>query len=426
MYLIPITVPIYLDGTRKLIATDWKRALELLRDSHGGRYGPLCVMAPHLPAAQADQMLEAASLDADDIELVPAFDDHVRLRAYWQGGAHRDAMAALRSRLPTVKLVHGTAEDPFRSFCWSAFMAAAGDDIPSVFVQDQDVVSVVRELHRHSGIKQRLKAELHARLQEHHCRRAIAAAGVSFLKGRGTMLRYRPYSRHIEPVEDTSYRSSEIVSRSDVDARLHTLLHSARPLRFGFCGRLVDIKGVDRSLSIVARARQAGANVALDIVGSGPDEALLKQRAADLALGDAVTFVGGMPYGPALLRRLAQCDALLFNPRMEETPRMIFDGYAAGLPLVAGGIDYVHERAAADHAAIVLPRDDDDEAVARVVALDHDRASLVPLTQHALAAAQHHAADSWYARRARWTAEMVQRHWQGRTPPPQRAVRERE
>ena len=31
-------------------------------------------------------------------------------------------------------------------------------------------------------------------------------------------------------------------------------------------------------------------------------------------------------------------------------------------------------------------------------------------------------ADSWYARRARWTAEMVERHRRGRTPPTHRAV----
>ena len=68
VYLIPITVPIYLDGKRRLIATDWKRALELLRDSHGGRYGPLCVAAPHAPANESEQLLVEAHLAADDIE----------------------------------------------------------------------------------------------------------------------------------------------------------------------------------------------------------------------------------------------------------------------------------------------------------------------------------------------------------------------
>ncbi len=422
VYLIPITVPIYLDGARKLIATDWKRALELLRDSHGGRYGPLAVMAPHLPASAADQVLVEPSLENDDLVLVPTFDERIGTRTYWARARH-PAMASLRALLPRVKLVHGTAEDPFRPFCWQAFMAAVRDDIPSVFVQDQDVVSVVRELHRHDGAKVRLKAELHARLQQHHCRRAITAAGVSFLKGRGTLQRYRDCSTHIEQVEDTSYFSSEIVTQAAVDERLRTLLGGARPLRFGFCGRLVDIKGVDRSLALIARARAVGANVALDIIGTGPDEAALKALADTLRLGPAATFVGGMAYGPALLRRLAQCDALLFNPRMEETPRMIFDGYAAGLPLVAGGIDYVRERADADHAAVVLPRDDDDAAAAIVVELDRDRTRVAALTQQALVAARHHAADSWYARRAGWTAEMVNRHWHGRTPPPHRVLR---
>ena len=422
MYLIPITVPIYLDGPRRLIATDWKRALELLRDSHGGRYGPLCVMAPHLPASAADQLLVEPSAANDQIELVPAFDERVRLRAYWFG-AHQAAMATLKSLLPRAKVVHGTAEDPLRSFTWHAFMAAVRDDIPSVFVQDQDVVSVQRELRRNDGAAARLRAEVYARLQERKCRQAIAVAGVSLLKGRGTVARYRDCSPHIEQVEDTSYFSSEIVATDVVEARLASLLEGKRPMRFGFCGRLVAIKGLDRSLRIVAQARAAGANVALDIIGTGPEDAALRRLADELRLGNAATFVGGMSYGPALLQRLAQCDALLFNPRMEETPRMIFDGYAAGLPLVAGGIDYVQERADADRAAVVLPRDDDNAAAVVIAELDRDRGRVAALTRQALEAARHHAADSWYARRACWTAEMVDRHWRGRTPPAHRAVR---
>lgn len=421
MYLIPITVPIYLDGKRRLIATDWKRALELLRDSHGGRYGPLCVAAPFAPASESEQLLVDASLAADDIELVPCFDKHARLRQYWPG-VHREAMTRLQALLPRVKLVHGTAEEPLRPFCYSAFMAAVRGDIPGVFVQDQDVVAVVRELHRNDGLVQRMTSEVHARLQDHQCRKAISAAGVSFLKGRTTLARYRSCSAFIEQVEDTSYFSAEIVAEDAVNARLASLMSGTRPLRFGFCGRLIHIKGVDRSLRIVAKARAAGAKVTLDVMGGGPDEADLRRLADELGLGEAVQFAGAMAYGPALLARLAACDALLFNPRMEETPRMIFDGYAAGLPLVAGGIEYVRERAEADQAAIVLPRDDDDACVAQIVALDRKRDRLQGLTQRALAAAHHHAADRWYARRAAWTAEMFDRHWHGRTPPAHRAA----
>ncbi|MFN3592228.1 MAG: hypothetical protein ACK4TG_08575, partial [Thermaurantiacus sp.] len=65
MYLIPITVPIFMDGDQPMLATDWKRALVLLRDSLGGRFGPLVVAAPFAPAAESDQPLEPASAGED-------------------------------------------------------------------------------------------------------------------------------------------------------------------------------------------------------------------------------------------------------------------------------------------------------------------------------------------------------------------------
>jgi glycosyltransferase involved in cell wall biosynthesis len=419
VYLLPITVPIFKDGARLRIATDWKRALVLLRDSLEGRYGVLGVAAPWRPVESSEHVLEEATPAHDGIELIPTFDARERLRSYWMG-PHQQALQTVRDRLAGVQVVHGTAEEPLRPFCYQAFMAGVAQGKPSVFVQDQDVVDVVRKLHADDGWKGRAAAEVHARLQEHQCRRAITAAGLSLLKGRTTLERYRACSPHIHAVEDTSYFSHEIVASDIVTQRVASLLQRqgtryARPLRFVFCGRLLDIKGVDRSIRIVHAARQRGANVTLDIVGSGPEHDALQQLITTLRLSDVVTMVGALPYGAALLQRLAQNDALLFNPRMEETPRMIFDGYAAGLPLVAGGIDYVQERAQADAAALVLPRDDDAQAVKMIVALDADREPLRVLTGQALKAAHHHAADRWYQRRAQWTHEMVARHHAAKT-----------
>ncbi len=412
MYLIPITVPIYRDGDRRLIASDWFRALELLRDSLEGRYGRLCVAAHWLPLEASEQVAREPHAEHDGIELLPLGDERARLREYWMG-VHQRAVAQIKSRLDEVRVVHGTVEDALRPYCYASFMHAVARGVPGVFVQDQDVAAVMRDLHRHSGLKKRVMTELGARAHEYQCRRAIAAAGVSFLKGRTTVQRYRKCSPNIHQIDDTSYLSSEIVDRQHVEQRLASLLATERPLRFGFCGRLVHIKGVDRSLRILHRARINGARVTMDIIGTGPQERELRSLAAQLGLGEEVVrFVGAMDYGPALLQRLSLCDALLFNPRMEETPRMIFDGYAAGLPLVAGSIEYVRERVDNDAAGIVLPRDDDEAAALRIADLDRDRSRLVPLTQAALRAAHHHAADTWYTRRAQWTHEMVDRHHQ--------------
>ena len=91
MYLIPIHVPIYQGGDRRLVTTEWKRSLELLRDSLQGRFGTLVVFAPSLPleGAGAEQLLEEVVEDQDGIRLVPSFDLRCRTRAY-SGSASND------------------------------------------------------------------------------------------------------------------------------------------------------------------------------------------------------------------------------------------------------------------------------------------------------------------------------------------------
>jgi glycosyltransferase involved in cell wall biosynthesis len=86
---------------------------------------------------------------------------------------------------------------------------------------------------------------------------------------------------------------------------------------------------------------------------------------------------------------------------------MIFDGYAAGLPLVGYDVGYVRERAAAEGAAVLLPSGDVAAAARAVAGLARDRGQLARLAARARAAGRHHAADNWYRRRADWTHEAV-------------------
>ena len=409
MYLLPTPVPIFKTATDTRIATDWKRALLLLRDSLEGRYGPIVVVAPWLPADHSEHQLEGVTLVDDEILLVPVFDARTRIRSYWLG-AHNDAMAAIQAYLPRTQVLHGTVEEPMRPFTYSALMAAANAGLPTILVQDVDVPLAVRNRFQNEGTRKRLFAEAHAWLHEQQTRQAASVAGLCLLKGRANVRRYQSVAKNILQFEDTSYRLSEVVPKDTVRARLQSLLTTERPLRLVYCGRLVDIKGVDRSIRIVHLARERGARVEFDIIGSGPESDRLKALAARLGVSQAVNFLGAIPYGAALLRRMGQCDALLFNPRVSETPRMIFDGYAAGLPLVAAGIDYVLERSEAEQATVVLPLDDDVGATDAVVALDRDRQLMAPLTERAIDAGVLHAADTWYARRAEATHEMVERH----------------
>lgn len=102
-------------------------------------------------------------------------------------------------------------------------------------------------------------------------------------------------------------------------------------------------------------------------------------------------------------------DLMVFTSRAEETPRMIFDGYAAGLPLFGYPIEFVVERARED-GCCVYPRVPDVAAgVEALRCLVADVGRMVALSKKARAAAQYHCAEAWYERRARWTFEMLEK-----------------
>jgi glycosyltransferase involved in cell wall biosynthesis len=407
MYLIPIHVPIYTDGERRLVTTEWKRSLVLLRDSLGGRFGPVRVLAPRLPADEVvSQVLEPVSPSNDGIELVPSFDFRCRARHYWLR-ERSNWRAQVRSEVAGADVVHAGLDDVYRPISFSGFLEGVRQTKPTVFVQDTDIALQHREMAAGADLRRVIKSELYARIYELMCRRGVRSADLSLLKGSTLLRRYGGHARNARNFHDTSHLSSDVVNRTVVIDRLESLMRG-RPLRLVYCGRLVKRKGVDDSVRIVGLARDLGADVEFDIIGDGSERATLEALIDSLGLVGRVRMLGQLPYGRELLRRLTDYDGILFTPQAEDTPRMIFDGYAAGLPLLAYSIEYVKERHTEDQTVALLPRDDPRGAAERVFGLSRTPEHLAMLTEKAIQAADYHSADNWYRRRAEWTIEAVE------------------
>ena len=410
MYLVIIQVPIYLDGATPLLTTDWKRSLLLLRDSFDGRFGKLQVLAPSVDARlfTVEQALEPVKAE-DELDLVPSFPERTRAREFWTKHVFtwRRDVAAL---LPRADVVHSGLDDIYRPIAFTGFLMGMHAGKPTVFVQDTDQVLQMGELTAHAPLRERAKAFAYCQAYERSVRYSVARAPLSLLKGQALQNRYGRYAKNTKDFHDTSYLTQEIVPKAHVDGRVADLVGSARPIRLVYCGRLEARKGLADSLEVLARARAQGCRVTLDIIGDGNERAALEQQAASLSISAAVKFLGMRKYGPQLIRDLGDYDALFFTPIAEDTPRMIFDGYAGGLPLLGYGIDYVRERESQDGAARSVPVRDTAAAAGMLCALDRDRGQLAKLTRRAHEAAFYHSADAWYRRRAEWTYEAVAVH----------------
>ena len=108
-----------------------------------------------------------------------------------------------------------------------------------------------------------------------------------------------------------------------------------RPLQLGYVGRLVADKGLDDALDAMARAHSA---VRLAIMGEGPYEPALRERATQLGLVDRVSFQGwGTPAEVA--RFIQNLDALILLTRatpttLEQFGRVIVEAQSCGVPVI--------------------------------------------------------------------------------------------
>lgn len=405
-YCIAIHVPIFVDGPRSFATSEWHRALCLLRDSFAGAFDRFIVVAPTLLAEKTlgSTVLEPLGQEDDGFEVVASLPFDGSKRDYWLGGGRRQWNRDVARALSQAQIAHTGLGDLYRPINKDALYAALARPVTTVFARDTDEVTKFRNLIASGLMRNGLDRALYLRIYEGVLHRAVREADLTMLKGRALFDRYSPLARNPRMIQDTSYRSSEIVPEGTIEARLATRAPGA-PLRLVYCGRLVARKGLDHAIDIVMRARAQGADVTFDLIGNGDARAALEAQVLRDGMQGGVRFLGEKPYGPDLLQTLAAYDGLLFTPLSEDTPRMIFDGYAAGLPLVGYDIPYVRERAESEKAAFLLPSGDQGGAAARLAELSREPDSIKVLTRAAHRAAYANSTDVWYRLRAEWTLQ---------------------
>ena len=121
--------------------------------------------------------------------------------------------------------------------------------------------------------------------------------------------------------------------------------------------RLVPIKNLRLLIDAVAIVRARVPTVHLLIVGDGPEAQPLKQHAAALDLADAVTYVGYVAHAdtPPFYRT---GDLFALSSDFDNSPNVVLEAMASGLPVVATDVGGVREFVADGlGGAVVAPRD---------------------------------------------------------------------
>jgi glycosyltransferase involved in cell wall biosynthesis len=122
-----------------------------------------------------------------------------------------------------------------------------------------------------------------------------------------------------------------------------------------YLGELRAAKGVDTLIQALALLRMRdGLGPRILIVGSGPDEALLKAMTASHGVAEQCVFE---PPGP-IRRALAQARVMVIPSRAESLPYVILEAAAAAQPLIATDVGGIGEIYGPEHRHRLIRTDD--------------------------------------------------------------------
>lgn len=409
MYLMGTHIPIYVDGDRTWVDNSWYSDLDLQRQFFSPRFGPVRVLGPSLPReAAGDTLLTEVVADDPTLSLHPSFDARTRIRQYWPEARDR-WRADLAPLLAEAEVVHASVDDPFLPMQLETIRAGIAAGRTTVLVGfDMDVWETLPIQLRPLRLAQKGLAIARAIGMDFWMRRLLPKASVAMLKEGRVYDRYHRLAANPHEFCHSMYRESDVIDEATFAARLASLAEG-RGIRVGYFGRFVERKGLADAIRILAAARSRGVEATYHLIGGGPQRSELERLAAELGIAEAVVFEGEVEYGPALHEKVRSLDALLFTPTEEDTPRMVYDAFAAGLPLLTSDIFFLQRRSERDGASLVFPVGAIERGAEALEALHGDRARFVALSHAAREAGLRHSVDRWFGERLTWTTEAADR-----------------
>jgi len=254
------------------------------------------------------------------------------------------------------------------------------------------------------GVRQELRVYVRSR---HPHRRWIWAAG-EVMEGLWRRLARRTAVVVVGPQLADQYRDARrllgvaISLVRDGDIGAPPVQRDDDEIRVLSVGRLETEKNPLLLADVLARLNAGERRWRLVVCGEGPMEDELRQRLEALGVADRCDLLGYVPHGEALSQCYRSSDLLLHVSWTEGLPQVLFEAFAAGLPVVATDVGGI--RAAVGDATVLIPAGDADAAVDALRALHADAGRRDALVQRGLAHAREHTIEAETERVARFIA----------------------
>lgn len=181
---------------------------------------------------------------------------------------------------------------------------------------------------------------------------------------------------------------------STITATMDEVRDSSAPLRLAFSGRWVAQKGFLDAIQAFLLARRTGANVTLDLLGTG-------ELADEIPQVEGLRVIGPLDYETAWIPYVtAHVDALLIPHRQGDPSCTYVEGMACGAPFISFANDAARSLAGLSGSGWVAPLNDIDALAETIRKASQDRAALRRHRERAIAFARTHSFEAEYRRRA--------------------------
>jgi glycosyltransferase involved in cell wall biosynthesis len=157
--------------------------------------------------------------------------------------------------------------------------------------------------------------------------------------------------RAVLPINVSLIRASDVASPDTLPPRDYSGALTALSV-----GRLEEEKNPLLLADTMAEVVAAGGRWRLAVCGEGPLREALAARLEELGVADRVDLLGYLPLDGGLLDLYRDSHALLHESWTEGVPQILFEAFAAGLPVVATDVGGV-AAAVGDDALLIPPGD---------------------------------------------------------------------
>lgn len=252
------------------------------------------------------------------------------------------------------------------------------------------------------GVRQNLPVYIRNRLPSRRWAWAVGAAWL--LEGSFRLLSRRSPTVTVGEDLGRAYRrwggkvlatGFSLIRAADVVAADEAVTRSWEgPLQLVSVGRLDSEKNPLLLAEILALLRRSDPRWELTVVGQGPLEQALRDRAADLGVSDALDVRGYVTNGPDLWQLYRGANAFLHVSFTEGLPQVLFEAQAAGTPVVGTDVGGVAAALDGGRSGLLIPPANAPAAAAALERLRDDPELRERLVRAGVEHASHETRDA--------------------------------